>query len=108
MVFAVEIGGRWGSQPATFLRLLARARAACAHAAVRSASVSRWGSIIVVASQKALASSLLEVLLDTAAPAAGEPAMHEVLQDERLLRALAPGRLLSPRRGVDCPRKCRL
>ena len=50
-----------------FLRLLARARAALAHAAVRSALraayVSRWSSIIAVAAQRALASSLLELPL---------------------------------------------
>ena len=53
----VADGGRWGSEPATFLRLLARARAARAHAAVRSALraayVSRWSSIIAVAAQRA-------------------------------------------------------
>ena len=97
VVFAVEVGGRWGSEPATFLRLLARARAARAHAAVRSALraayVSRWSSIIAVAAQRALASSLLELPLDTVASAAGEPAVHEVLQDERWLYAPASSRL---------------
>ena len=97
VVFAVEVGGRSGSEPATFLRLLARARAARAHAAVRSALraayVSRWSSIIAVAAQRALASSLLELPLDTVASAAGEPAVHEVLQDERWLYALASSRL---------------
>ena len=97
VVFAVEVGGRWGSEPATFLRLLARARAARAHAAVRSALraayVSRWSSIIAVAAQRALASSLLELPLDTVASAAGEPAVHEVLQDERWLYAPAFSRL---------------
>ena len=71
VVFAVEIGGRWGSEPATFLGLLARARAARAHAAIhsalRAAYVSRWSSIIAVAAQRALASSLLELPLDTVA-----------------------------------------
>ncbi|CAE7883168.1 unnamed protein product, partial [Symbiodinium sp. KB8] len=96
VVFPVEIGGRWGSEPASFLRLLARARAARAHAAVRSAlraaDVSRWSSIIAVAVQRALASSLLELPFDTVAFAAGEPAVYEALQDERWLHAPASSR----------------
>ena len=68
-----------------------------AHAAVRSALhaayVSRWSSIIAVAAQRALAGSLLELPLDTVASAAGELAVHEVLQDERWLHAPAPNRL---------------
>jgi len=78
--FAVEIGGRWGPEPAAFLRLLARARAARAHSAVRTALqaayVSRWSCIIAVVAQPALASSLLELPFDTVASAAGEPAVH--------------------------------
>ena len=92
----LEVGGRWGPEPTTFLRLLARARAERAHAAVRSALraayVYRWSSIIAVAAHRALAGSLLELLLDTVASAAGEPAVHEVLQEERWLHAPAPNR----------------
>ena len=66
----VESGRCWGTQPVTFLVLLARARAARAHAAVRSALhaayVSRLRCIIAVAAQKAFTSSLLELPLDTA------------------------------------------
>ena len=65
VVSAVETGGRWGPEPTAFLRLLAQARAASAHAAVRSALraayVSRWSGIIAVAARRALASSLLEL-----------------------------------------------
>eukprot|EP00439_Symbiodinium_sp_Y106_P045892 s2596_g5.t2 len=97
VVFAVEIGGRWGPEPTTFLRLLAQARAASAHAAVRSALraayVTRWSGIIAVAAQRALASSLLEFPLDTVAFAARAPAVHEVLQDVRWLDAPASSRL---------------
>ena len=97
VVFAVEIGGRWGPEPTTFLRLLAQARAASAHAAVRSALraayVTRWSGIIAVAAQWAFASSLLELPLDTVASAAGAPAVHEVLQDARWLDAPASSRL---------------
>ena len=97
VVFAVETGGRCGPEPAS------------AHAAVRSALraayVSRWSGIIAVAAQRALASSLLELPLDTVASAAGEPAVHEVLQDERWLRLPAA----SPRgpRPPTCLVACR-
>ena len=60
---------------------------------MRAACVSRWSSIIAVAAQRALAGFLLELRLDTVASAAGEPAVHEVLQDERWLHAPAPSRL---------------
>ena len=54
--------------------------------ALRAAYVSRWSSIIAVAAHRAFAGSLLELPLDTVASAAGEPAVHEVLQDERWLQ----------------------
>ena len=67
------------------LRLLAQT---CAHAAVRSALRAayvrlRGSGIIAVAAQRSLASSLLELPLDTVICVAGEPAVHEVLQDQR-------------------------
>ena len=100
VVFAVETGGRWGPEPTAFLRLLAHARAASAHAAVRSALraayVSRWSGVIAVAAQRALASSLLELPLEAVGAAAGEPAVHEVLQDARWLHTPAPSRLPAP------------
>ena len=61
--------------------------------ALRAAYVSRWSSIIAVAAQRALASFLLELLLDTVASAAGDPDVHEVLQDERWFHAPASSRL---------------
>ena len=97
MVFAVETGGRWGPVPTAFLRLLEQARAASAHAAVRSALraayVSRWSGIIAVAAQRARASSLLELPLEAVGAASGEPAAHEILQDARWLDTSAPSRL---------------
>ena len=91
-VFAVETGGRWGPEPTAFLRLLAQAHAASAHAAVRpalrAAYVSRWSGIFTVAAQRALASFLLELPLEAVAAAARAPAVHEVLQDARWLSRL--------------------
>jgi len=79
------------------LRLLSRARAGRARAAVRSslraAYVSRWSGLIAVAAQRALAGCLFELPFDTVASAAGELAVHEVLQDERWLHAPTPSRL---------------
>ena len=89
VVFVVETSGRWGLSP--------QPSSGFAHVAVcpalRAAYASRWSGIIAMATQRALASSLLEFLLDAVASAAGESAVHEVLQDERWLHAPAPGRL---------------
>ena len=53
VVFGLEVGGRWDSEAATFVRLLVRARAARAPAALRAsvqaAWVLRWSGIISVA-----------------------------------------------------------
>ena len=53
----------------------------------------RWSSIIAVAAQRAFASLLLELPLNTVASAAGEPAVHDVLQDDHWLHAAASSRL---------------
>ena len=96
VVFAVEIGGCWGSEPATFLRLLARARTARALAAVRSA-------LCVSLEQRHRCRG--ELPLDTVASAAGGLAVHEVLKDKGCLHAPAPSR---PRRVPRFPARCRL
>ena len=50
VVFGLEVGGGWAEEAATFVRLLARARAASAPAAVRQAAwVLRWSGLISVA-----------------------------------------------------------
>ena len=53
VVFGLETGGRWSQEAATFLRLLAQARAASAPAAVRRATqaawVHHWSGILSVA-----------------------------------------------------------
>ena len=61
VVFGLEVGGRWAEEAATFIRLLARARAASAPAAVRNSAqaawVLCWSGLISVAAQRTLAAT---------------------------------------------------
>ena len=101
VVFGVEVGGRWSREAAQFVRLLARARAAAALAALRvtarGAWVQRWSGILSVAAQRAFATSLLELPLHGECQSGSlEPELHEVLADSRW--TAAPGtRSLSKR-----------
>lgn len=65
LVFAIEVGGRWGPEAQRLLRQLARQRAQEAPAWLcRAASAGwqlRWSAIAAVAAQRALATSLLEL-----------------------------------------------
>ena len=62
VVMGVEVGGRWGSEAASFLRLLARARARAApealRPALRSAYVYPWSGLLCAAASLAFADSL--------------------------------------------------
>ena len=64
-VLALEVGGRWSSSAINFVRLLARARARSVPVGLRSAArqayTQRWGGMLAVAAQRALAASLLEL-----------------------------------------------
>ena len=63
VVLACEIGGRWSQEAADFLRQLAEARSRSAPAVLRMSAMlgwyNRWASILAVASQAALAATLL-------------------------------------------------
>ena len=67
VVIGIELGGRFGAEAATFLRLLARQRAAAVPAHLRPAAqaawVARWAALLAVAAQRAYATSLLELPL---------------------------------------------
>ena len=56
IVLAIEIGGRFSSEAATFLRLLARARARAAPATLQQtaapALVSRWSALLAHAAHR--------------------------------------------------------
>ena len=88
VVVGVEVGGRFGAEAATWLRLLAGQRAsdvlAATRAAARAAWVARWSGLLAVAAQRAIAASLLELPLAGECNVAGEaPELHEVLADVR-------------------------
>jgi hypothetical protein len=88
VVFGMEVGGRWGDEAVSFLRLIARARARDAPAQVRTAAQVAWGvrwsALVAVAGQRAFAASLLELPFAGECNAAGvPPALHELLADAR-------------------------
>ena len=98
VVIGIEVGGRLGDEAATFLRLLARQRAAAVPAHLRPAAqaawVARWAALLAVAAQRAYATSLLEL------PLAGEvngdeavPDLPELLADARGELPVLAGRL---------------
>ena len=95
VVFGLDVGGRWDSEAATFVRLLARARAAGTPAALRASAqaawVLRWSGIISVAAQSALAATFLGLPVPSEPCAAGTPpALHELLADARWSESEVP------------------
>ena len=88
VVCVLEVGGKWTPEAATFIRLLARARAAevptSPQAAPGAAWVLRWSGILADEGQRALSASLLELAPCGECSAGGpEPALHELLADAR-------------------------
>ena len=86
VVVGVEVGGRWSTETADFLRQLARAKARDAPAALRlayqAALVHRWSGFLTAAAMQAFAASL------SVLPSAGlscldgpAPALSDVLAD---------------------------
>ena len=63
VVVALEVGGRWGEEAVTFVRLLAKAKARAApellRPAVTAAYFHRWTGLLSVAAQRAFAATLL-------------------------------------------------
>ena len=88
VVVGVEVGGRFGAEAATWLRLLAGQRAlevpVPLRAAARSAWVARWSGLLALAAQRAVAASLLELPLAGGCNLARDaPELREVLADVR-------------------------
>ena len=86
VVVGVETGGRFSTEAATWLCLLARHRASAAPAAMQSAArsawVVRWSGLLAPAAHSAFAASLLELPLAGECNVGGEaPELHEVLAD---------------------------
>ena len=71
VVPGIELGGRWSSEAAQFVRMLARSRARSAPHVLRSgataAYVSRWSALLAFAVARAVAASLLSLPLGNAA-----------------------------------------
>ena len=61
VVVVVEVGGRFGAEAATWLRMLAKQHASDVQAAMRAAAraawVARWSGLLAVAAQRAVAAS---------------------------------------------------
>ena len=88
VVLGIEVGGRFSTEAASFLRLLAQHRAASVAAPLRAAAragwVQRWSGMLAVAAMRAYAASLLELPPAGEACVAGEaPELHEILADVR-------------------------
>ena len=88
VVLALEVGGRWSTEPLAFIRLLARAKARgqtrIMHKRVEQAWRLRWLSLLECAAVRAFAASLLE-LCSSAGADGPTPLSHEVEGDFRVL-----------------------
>ena len=85
-VIALEIGGRWSAEAATFVRLLARCRARSAPPPSRAAAISaftlRWSAFLSFAAARSFAASLLSLPLTGTANVDGElPPLSDILAD---------------------------
>ena len=84
VVVGVEVGGRFGAEAATWLRMLTGQCASDVQAAMRAAAraawVARWSGLLAVAAQRAVAASSLAGECNVAGEA---PDLHEVLADVR-------------------------
>ena len=97
LVFAIEVGGRWGPEAQRLLRQLAHQRAQEAPAWLcRAASAGwqlRWSAIAAVAAQRALATSLLELPTHGDTLGGHAPDLPDLLADTRYEVPAAPSRL---------------
>ena len=77
VVLGIELGGRWSTEAAQFIRLLARSRARAAPLLLRSSAtaayVTRWSALLSFAAARALAASLLSLPLAHTANVDGDP-----------------------------------
>ena len=89
VVLALELGGRWSTEAATFVKLLARLRARAAPAFSRGPTISafafRWSALISFAAARAFAKNLLSLPLGGTANVDGEsPLLSDILADSSL------------------------
>ena len=86
-------GGRYGSEAAKFVRMLARSRARAAPLSLQAATtatyVSRWSALPAFAAARATAASFLGLHMPRAANIDGlAPSLSEVLSDDRYVTPL--------------------
>ena len=97
VVVALEVGGRWSEESASFLQQLAHCKARAFPAILRQsltqAYLQRWTGLLAVAAHRAFAASLLELPIDEAAADGFEAPMEEVLREARLAEPPVPSRL---------------
>ena len=97
VVLGLEVGGRWSAEAATFIRLLARARARSAaviqRAACVAAFVARWSGLLSIAAARSFAASLLSLRLSNTANLDGEAPLRVTssLTRPKHLRSLPHG-----------------
>ena len=93
VVLVLELGGRWSSEAATFVKLLARLRARAVPPASRGPSIAafaRWSALLSFAAALAFAASLLSLPLGGVANVDGEsPLLSDILADSCLEPPLA-------------------
>ena len=94
VVLALELGGRWSTEAATFVRLLARLRSRAVPASSRGPSISaftaRWSALLSFAAARAFAASLLSLPLGGTANVDGEPPLlSDILAESSLELPLA-------------------
>ena len=94
VVLALELGGRWSTEAATFVKLFARLRARAVPAASRgpgiSAFASRWSALLSFAAARAFAASLLSLPLGGAANVGEKsPLLSDILANSCLEPPLA-------------------
>ena len=79
VVLGIEVGGRWSSQAAEFVRRPTRSRAraapVAARAAVTSALALRWSALLAFAAARSFAASLLSLPLAATANVDGEASL---------------------------------
>ena len=93
-VLAIEVGGRWSAEAATFVRQLARCKARSAPPPSRAAAISaftlRWSALLSFAAARSFAASLLSLPLTGTANVDGElPPLSDMLADSASLPPLA-------------------
>ena len=85
-VVALELGGRWSTEAATFVRLLARCKARSAPPPSRAAAISaytlQWSALLSFAAARSFAASLLFLPVTGTANVDGElPPLSDILTD---------------------------